>query len=212
MSEKRRSEDGNAPEESSLTDLVKKTEGLQPWRRLFHATNGTVLVLALRFLPVPTSLALLLLGTLLAVLILADALRLARPTLNLLFFQTFLRLASPREEKGIASSTWYVLGALLALILYPRSAALAGILTLALADPAASLAGRKWGRRKLGAGSLEGSLVFFLVASVVLSLFVPWPVAVASALGTSVVEALPWPVDDNLSVPLAAGGFLTLLG
>lgn len=198
--------------EPSLTDLVKKTEGLQPWRRLFHATNGTLLVLALGNLPIPTSLALLFLGALLAVLVVTDALRLARPDLNILFFRTFSRLASPREEKGVASSTWYVLGALLALILFPRSAALAGILTLALADPAASVAGRKWGRRRLGAGSVEGSLVFFLVASVTLSFFVSWPVALAGALATASVEALPWPVDDNLSVPLAAGGVLTLLG
>jgi len=197
--------------EPSLADLVKKTEGLQPWRRVFHATNGTVLVLVLTFVPVPTRFVLLFLGAVLAILVLADALRLVRKDLNILFFRTFSVLASPREEKGIASSTWYVLGALLVLLFYPRYAALAGILTLALADPMASVIGRKWGRMKLGAGSLEGSLVFFLVASLTLALFAPWPVAVATALATAAVEAIPWPVDDNLSVPLAAGGLLALL-
>jgi dolichol kinase len=197
--------------ESSLADLVKKTEGLQPWRRVFHAANGTVLVLILTLVPVPTPFVLLFLGALLAILVLADALRLARPDLNVLFFRAFTFLASPREEKGIASSTWYVLGALLVLLLYPRQAALAGILTLALADPMASLIGRKWGRRKIGSGTLEGSVVFFLVASLTLAFFAPWPVAVAAALAAAVVEAIPWPVDDNLSVPLAAGGLLALL-
>ncbi len=197
--------------ESSLADLVKKTEGLQPWRRVFHAANGTVLVLILSFVPVPTPFVLLFLGALLAILVLADALRLARPDLNVLFFRAFTFLASPREEKGVASSTWYVLGALLVLLLYPRQAALAGILTLALADPMASLIGRKWGRRKLGSGTLEGSVVFFLVASLTLAFFAPWPVAVAAALAAAAVEAIPWPVDDNLSVPLAAGGLLALL-
>lgn len=197
--------------DSSNSELVRRTDGMQPWRRAFHATNGTFLVLALLFLPIPRGAVLLALGALVAGLVLLDVVRLTRPGVNRLFFRTFIRLASPREANKVASSTWYALGVLLALLLFPRGAALAGILTMALGDPAAALVGRKYGKRKLGSGSLEGSTTFALVAFGVLALFAPWPVAAVAALVTAAVEALPWPVDDNLSIPLVASGVLFLL-
>ena len=43
------------PEDPPLSELIEKTEGMQPWRRVFHVFNGTVLVLALLLLPIPDS-------------------------------------------------------------------------------------------------------------------------------------------------------------
>jgi len=197
--------------ESSLSELVKKTEGLQPWRRVFHAGSGTILVLVLHNFPIPAPTVLGAFGTLLLALATLDGLRLAFPHLNRRFFSVLSLLASPREAGKIASSTWYVLGILLTLALFPRNVALGGILVLALADPTASYLGRRWGKRKLGGGTVEGSVVFTVVASGTLSLFAPWAPALGAALVTAAIEALPWPVDDNLSVPLTAAGALFLL-
>ena len=197
--------------ESSLSELVKRTEGLQPWRRIFHAVNGGILVLAMETLPIPTRTALLVLGTLLLALVVMDVLRLARPEVNRAFFRSFYLLASPREAGKLASSTWYVLGAITVLLLFPRETALAGILVLALADPAAGYVGRKWGKRRLGGGTMEGSAAFTLMAFAVLWVFAPWPMALVAALVTAVIEALPVPLDDNLSIPLVASGVLHLL-
>jgi dolichol kinase len=82
---------------------------------------------------------------------------------------------------------------------------------MALGDPAAAVVGGKYGRRKLGKGSLEGSITFAMVAFGVQALFFPWPIAAAAALVTAAVESLPWPVDDNFSLPLVASGVVTLL-
>jgi len=71
-------------------------------------------------------------------------------------------------------------------------------------DAAAALVGRRFGRTRIGRKSLEGSAAFFLSG-----MAVGWlclgenPLALAVAvLAATVVEALPLPVDDNLSVPL----------
>jgi dolichol kinase len=197
--------------EATFSELVKKTEGVQPWRRVFHAANGTVLVLVLMVGVFQDRTVLVTLGILLVILLLMDVFRLAIPEVNLLFFRSFTLLASPRETARLSSSTWYLLAILLTLILFPRDAALGGILVLALADPSASFVGRRWGKKRLGSGTVEGSLVFFAVAFGVLTLWAPWPQALGAAVFTAVVEALPWPIDDNLSVPLAAAGALLLL-
>lgn len=194
-----------------LSDLVKETAGMQPWRRVFHSANGVLVVLILRIFPVPRSVVLLALGALVLALALLDAWRLARPGVNRLFFRIFAPLASPREERKIASSTWYALGIFLTLLLFPWDIALPAILVLALADPAAVFSGRTWGRRKLGKGTLVGSSVFALVASATLLFFFPWPVALMAALAAAAVEAAPLPLDDNLTVPLGAAGVLFLL-
>jgi dolichol kinase len=200
---------GGPPAE--LTRLVRSTRGIQPWRRLLHALNGVVTVLALVFL-FPGREALVVLGGLLLFLLGMDWVRLRDPRANLLFFRWFRVLASPREERGIASSTWYTVGVFLGVLLFPRSAVIPAILVLALADPAASVIGRRFGRRPLGKGSLEGSAVFALVAFLVLSPFVGAGVAALGALAAAAAEVLPVRLDDNLTVPLTVAMVLTLLG
>ena len=196
---------------NSFDELVRRTEGLQPWRRLFHAATGVILVVILRFAPVRVGTALLFLGAILMGLVLVDVLRLALPQVNRAFFRTFSLLASPREAGRVSSSTWYMVGVFLAVVLFPVEAAMAGILVLALADPAASVVGRLWGRRKLGNGTVLGSASFTLVAFLVLLFFAPWPVAISTAVISTVVESMPLPIDDNLLVTLSTAGALALL-
>ena len=97
------------------------------------------------------------------------------------------------------------------LVFFPGEAAVAGILVLALADPAACLVGRKWGRRRLGKGTVVGSSAFLLVSFLVLLWFLPWAPALGVALAASVVEVLPWPLDDKVTIPLAVAGTLVFL-
>lgn len=191
--------------------LVRRTKGVQPWRKLFHAVNGVSIVLALTILPIPTWTAVAFLGAVLALLAVMDGVRLTDRGLNRRFFRTFSPLASPREARGVASSTWYALGVVLTLLLFPRQEALAGILVLALADPAAGVVGRVWGRHRLGRGTWEGTGAFVAVAFVALLPFVPWWAALTTALITAVVERVSWPLDDNLVIAPAVAGILLLL-
>ena len=154
-----------------LARAVERSAGLQPWRRVLHAFSGLVLVVALRAFDPPVVLVLTALSVLLALQLILDGVRLAVPRANLFFFRTFTPLVSPRESEGIASSTWYVLGALLALALFPRPAAMGGIVVLAVADPTANLVGRLWGRVRIGSdGTVEGTVAFFLAGFLALLL------------------------------------------
>lgn len=195
-----------------LAHLVEQTEGLQPWRRVFHAVNGIVTAMVLAWVLPTRTLAALGLSILLTALLVLDVARLRSPGLNRIFFRVFRPFASPREERRVASSTWYVAGILLAVLLFPIPAVIPGVLVLALADPAAGVVGRRWGRHRLGTGSVEGSLTFAVVAFLVLWIPAGATAAVVAAVAAAAVEVLPLGLDDNLTVPLVVAGVLALLG
>jgi acyl phosphate:glycerol-3-phosphate acyltransferase len=190
---------------------VARTEGRQPWRRVFHAVAGLLIVAALAILNPSWIEAVAVLGGLTAIALALDVLRLRSRRVNRLFFRGLQPFASPREAAGIASSTWFVIGCLLTVALFPRDIAVAAILVLALADSTASYVGRRWGRRPLGTGTVEGSLVFLTIALAVLVPLVGLVAALAAALAATVAERLPWPLDDNLTVPLVTGAVLWTL-
>ena len=193
-----------------LAELVAKTTGLQTGRRIVHAITGTVIFVAVTQLDLSKSLTINGLSVLFLVLLASDLVRLRVPHLNILFFRFFQILVSPRESQNIASSTWYILGALIAIVLFPISAALSGILVLAWADPTASYLGRRWGKRSFLGGTLVGTTAFLVVAVLILSVRHPLTIAIPSAFLITLVERLAWPLDDNLVLAPACAGILTL--
>lgn len=196
----------------TLAGLVARTAGPQPWRKLFHAFNATVIASTLILWNPSRTVAVVTLVAITGMLLAVDLARLAYPTLNELFFRTLIRLASPREERGIASSTWYAMGILAAVALFPRAEAISAIFVMGLADPAAGYVGRRFGKRPFMGGTLEGSAVFFAASLAVLILRHPWPAALAAALVSTLAERRSWPLDDNLAVPLVCAGMLAGLG
>ena len=194
---------------NTLDQLVERTAGLQPWRKAFHAFNGLAVAIAIEGLGLTSSVALWILGPVAGALLLVDLLRLSHRKSNELFFRVFSRLASPREARGIASSTWYALGLVVTLALFPLQHAVSGILLLALADPAASLVGHRWGRRPLLGGSVVGTAAGLAVAGLVLTLRHPLPVAAVAAVVVALAERGSWPLDDNFTIPVAGAAATT---
>jgi diacylglycerol kinase (CTP) len=197
--------------DSGLPELVDHTRGPQPARRLAHAAWGCLIASAVATPSISRPAFLVAGASAFVALLLLDVVRLNRPGVNRAFFTTFRWLASPREERGLASSTWYTLGAIVVAAFFPRSAAVSAILVLALADPAASYIGRRWGRRPLLGGSVEGTLVFVGVA-----FLVTWPrhgaiVGLATGVLSAWVERRSGPVDDNLAIPVVAAATITLM-
>ena len=190
----------------------ERKRAVQPWRRLFHAGNGLVVAFSPPALGLERTGLLLILGSLLVVLLAFDLVRLRVPGVNAFFFKAFSALASPREAGQAASSTWYVCGVVLVYAFFPSRIAVPAIVVLALADPMASIVGRLWGRRRVGNGTVLGSLVFLLVAFTVLSVFFGPTSAVAPALVVTCVEVVPWRLDDNLTVVVGGATALWLMG
>lgn len=190
---------------------VSRAGQLQPLRRVFHAAAGLVLAWGPSALEIDHTLLLVTLGSLFVVLIVFDLVRLRTRWLNTLFLRSLPSLASSREAVGVASSTWYVLGVFLTYLLFPPTAAVPAILVLALADPAASVVGRTWGRTRVGTGTVEGTLAFFVVASALLWGFYG-AMGLAVALVVSLAEPLPLRLDDNLVIPVLTAGGLFVVG
>lgn len=197
--------------QSEFEALVERTAGPRPWRRLVHALNGLTIAAVLAFVPLTRDQAVTALTTILLALVVLDAVRLRSTSANRLFFRTFAPLLSPREAGHVASSTWYTLGVLLVVALFPRPFAVSATLVLALADPAASWIGRRWGVRRFLGGTVAGSAAFFLVALLVLGpRHGPVTAAVVAAAAT-LAERRAWPLDDNLAVPVVCATLLAVL-
>jgi dolichol kinase len=132
--------------------------------------------------------------------------------------------ANPREARGLWT---FPIAVALTYILFwndgVRAAILAGIATLAFADPAASLVGARWGQRKLalaGGRTLEGSLAFLVVAAIAVGVVavcsggagvIPWRMGVGCGAVGAIVEAWTPAGWDNLTIPIAVAGTYHLL-
>ncbi|MDR0730134.1 MAG: phosphatidate cytidylyltransferase [Treponema sp.] len=116
----------------------------------------------------------------------------------------------PRDRGGfVLGPVTLGLGALLALVMYPSSAASIAIYALAFGDGFASLIGRFLGRVRpafLRGKSLEGSLACF--AAVLIAAYGvshDYRIALTAAVAATVTEALPLEDYDNLVLPLVVG-------
>ncbi len=194
-----------------IQSLVHGTAGPQPWRRVFHAASGVLVALALVILDLPRVTALGIIGAVVVALLLLDVARLTHGRLNAIFFSIFRHVASPREARGPASSTWYALGILITVAAFPLPAAVSGILVLGLADPVAGYVGRRWGRRPFLGATLEGTAVFAAVTFCVLAVRHGPTVGTLGAIVLALVERVSWPLDDNLTVPVAGAAVVTAL-
>ena len=191
-----------------LERLVASTAGPRHARRLVHAGLGAGVASLLWALEPSRAVSAAVGAAAVAALLGLDVARLAIPRLNHWFHRLLRSLLLPREAQRVASSTWYVAGILAVVALFPLEAAVPATWVLALADPAANWAGRRWGRRPLGTGTLEGFAAFVLVAGAVLSVAVPLPAVLLGAIVGGLVEIAPWRVDDNLTIPPAVAGVL----
>lgn len=205
----RRTED---PGGDGLARVVRRTEGVQPWRRVFHMVCGVAMAAVVHIIGPGSLVPVATLAVALAAAVGLDCIRLRSRAANKRFFRFFSALASPREARRVASSTWFLLGALTVLVVTPDGLFVPAMLVLALADPSASVVGRLWGRHRLGKGSWEGTTAFFLVAAAVLVPFAGIQAALIAAAAVAVLEVMPIGIDDNLTVPLATALMLWLVG
>lgn len=119
----------------------------------------------------------------------------------------------PHESQRFTGGTYILAAGTLCSILFPKPVAVAALICIIVGDTAAVFVGRAFGKIKLGGKTLEGSLAFFL-SSLLGILWIPGlPLfaLVCGAAAAAFVEALPLPVDDNLTSPLAAGLVMSAL-
>ncbi len=120
------------------------------------------------------------------------------------------------ERKGVRfpgyGSAWYAVGVLMASLFLADAAQLsATICLLAFGDGFSTLVGRK-GKARLpyNKSKTAGGTAAFFAFSLISYVFIG-PAAIPLAALAAIVESLPIPFDDNLTVPLAAILFFAFL-
>ncbi len=182
-------------------------------RSIFHLASALLALALLHLLPSRAWLV----GVSAAFAISAWTMEIARrrsPAVNDRLMALFSPVAHPHERHRVNSSTWYVSALLVLALVAPPRAAEVGMLVLGVADPAAGLVGRRFGRTRLVAGrSLEGSIGFVIAGALVAGAWLaatsalPLPslalVAFAGALAGALTELGSTRLDDNLTIPLS---------
>jgi dolichol kinase len=189
-------------------------------RSLFHIGSGAFALLMLRVMPSRAWLV----AASGAFFVAAWTMEISRrksPAVNERLMRFFSPIAHAGERHAVNSGTWFITALVLMAIFAPLRAAEVGVVVLALADPAAGLIGRKFGRIRLRARrSLEGTLAFLfagaLAALVTLTAFhaVPLParilIALAAAAAGAIAELGTTRLDDNFTIPLTAASAAAL--
>jgi dolichol kinase len=185
-------------------------------RKLYHLGGGLGL-LWLYFLLGRTE-ALWTYTVIAGVVLVIEIVRLSAPPFNRFLMRRFGSFFRKSEERRLTGTVPYILGIALSLLFYRTDIATAAICFLAFGDVAATTVGERFGRTKIsGEKSLEGTAAFIAATMTAGSLLplvsvpVPQILVVAGALVAAGIELLPLPLNDNLAIPLASGGAMTLL-
>jgi dolichol kinase len=183
-------------------------------RKAYHLLGGVGLLSV--YYALGRERALVFYAALFVLVLIIDGARLMIPALNRVMFTRFRSFIRPNEEHKLTGTAPYVLGIGFSLYAYAQPVASAAICFLAFGDVAATAIGERFGRTKIGDKSLEGTAAFIVAAALsgfllsLLGVYLPAWVMVLGALVAAGVELLTLPINDNLLIPLAAGGVMEL--
>ena len=184
-------------------------------RQLYHSLSGLALVFIVSFLDNPADVYLTLI--LLSSAIIIETARLYLPGINRWFIHYFGILMRREERHNPTGTLYYLLGALIALSLFPKEIALFSMTVLAVGDPAAYIIGSNFGKLRIGKKNIEGSLAF-LTASVIAGFLLSnlWDdlsviAIITGAVTGAVVELIPVKINDNLTIPVTASAAMSFI-
>lgn len=131
-------------------------------------------------------------------------------------FSTITWTAAKKSEfyEFATAPILFAIGIVFSLVFFPEPANYASVAILTLGDSFASIFGKKFGRTLFPFNKgqhVEGSVFGFLFAFVGALFFVSPVKAFIGAATGMLVGCLPLPVDDNLTIPIAAGLALAMI-
>ena len=151
---------------------------------------------------------------LLGIALLTEFLRFKNKKFAITFYKLFGNMLWKQEYHTLTGSTTFLIGALVSTVLFPKSITVTVLLFLTFGDTIAYFVGNTIGKIKIfGEKTLEGAIACFLMSFLIV-LIIPdiklWH-GILGALIASIVELLPWRIDDNFSIPIISGALLQLL-
>ena len=195
-------------ERNGRPDSCRDAKHVNYFRKLWHLAGGAVVVGSLVLFAPSKRWAIVILAAALALMLAIDLVRYFSRRGKRLFWRHLGFLTSDKEKRGPTTSLYYAASLLLCVIIFPPFAAIGGVISLAAGDTVAAIVGRRYGRLRIGGKSIEGAMANAALTFALIMIFVrSYHVAASGALAGAVVEMLsiPW-LDDNITVPLAAGG------
>ena len=190
------------------------TQHLWP-RHLMHIVVGSSIPIGVLLLPLDLAKWLLIVFSVVAIAL--EVGRAALPTINDLLIK-LLPFFKPHERFQITGATYFWLSATFVVFAFREDIAILALIFLSFGDPAATVVGSRDHRARIFGKSVAGTAAFAAVAVIagaVAALLHPdiplewW--LVPGALVAAVAELLPSPLDDNVTVPLAAAIVMALL-
>ncbi|MFH0735311.1 MAG: dolichol kinase [bacterium] len=145
------------------------------------------------------------------------------PTLNQFILKYFGFMLRKHEidakKKNLNGATYVFLSAALVVFIFPKVLVITAFSVLIISDIMAALIGRKFGRHKFLAKSLEGTSAFFVSACLVVLVtpkiegsFTEYLIGFIAVAFGAVAENISYGwSDDNLTVPLTIGVVMWLL-
>lgn len=190
------------------------TDGVPAGRRIFHLVAASCTTLLALAIPEPAYMTLVGGGALLSLA--ADVGRQRSGLFNRVYMGTFRSILKPSEATDITGATYLLIAVFFAFYFFGMEVALPVLMFVAVGDPVAALVGARSPGPRVWGKSPVGSLAFVAASVAVWAVlaaagFGAWSWAVMiTAVFAAAVEFAPLPLDDNLTVPLLAGGFMTL--
>ncbi|VAX24809.1 hypothetical protein MNBD_NITROSPINAE03-2071 [hydrothermal vent metagenome] len=199
--------------DEALNTGMTVTTGSHFPRKLFHLTAASMIPTIYYFEPIArqSTLYLALIAT--VVWVIGDIARIKIDSVNRYFFNSpFKSLMKIKEEKSFTGSSYVLIGSCFSLLLFNPAISCASLYFMSIGDPSAALAGKAFGKTSFKNGkTIEGSLAMFLVCLIIgYAITGTMVMAVTGAVAGAVTEFFTGPLDDNLSIPLMAGGAMTV--
>ena len=145
--------------------------------------------------------------------LLFEILRIKHPDLNRFYNRFFGRVTRDFERGRLTGAAYVMISSFILLLFFDMYVCIASILIMSYSDTAAAIVGKKYGKVKIFNKTLEGSFAFFVVGLFIILAIYPNISLFYSLLAliiATIVELLPFKVDDNLSVPLTVALIMSL--
>jgi len=127
---------------------------------------------------------------------------------------TWKAARKPELYEFATAPIFFALGIMLSLVLFPEPVNYASVTILTFGDGFATIFGKKFGKIIVPFNKgkrLEGSIFGFAFAFLGALIFVSSMKALIGAVIGMLIEVLPLPINDNLTIPLTTGLALTLI-
>lgn len=178
-------------------------------RKTFHILT---LLYVLDYWYMPLDIVLWSMFILILAVLAGEIIRAKNESVNVFILKILGGVHRESETHKISGLPWTLSGAFFTMFLFEnKNFVLASFLYLAFGDAVAALAGKAWGKHKIYAGkSLEGSLACFIVCFIAgLFLLPTWQFALIGAVAATVIESIPWPLNDNFWMQILNAAVLT---